>query len=437
MKTPLLIRLLLLVAAGTVAGCSDEPSASLPPLEDLNRDIQHMALQVDLSTQQATATIDLAPSASLGASFEAKGLTISEVRDGQGTPLQFAKSEEGQLDVGVPSSQKAVRLSITYTFKQAAQFQGWMKSGATLTWPYYCGNLFPCHASPADGLTFELKVDGTPSGKTTLVPPPVKTEAPSYMLAWATGEYTSLDLGTTKNGTHLAAYYQSGGASGAQQGTASLLAIFQWYEDTYGPYPFGTEAGTISVTWGAGAYGGMEHHPLWHVADIAFADPVIHAHEAAHGWFGDGVRIACWEDFVLSEGTASYLEARSVAAVMGDTEGQKVWTSYQTRLNGAMSGKDMKIAWPDGCGTIDILQDRLFSDIPYVKGAFFFRALENKIGVVALDSALRTFVAAHMGKAAHFGDLLDTIQAESGYDPTACAQSWLKVEAVPAPPDCP
>jgi aminopeptidase N len=37
---------------------------------------------------------------------------------------------------------------------------------------------------------------------------------------------------------------------------------------------------------------------------------VDQVHEAAHGWFGDGVRLRCWEDFVLSEGTASHLDAR-------------------------------------------------------------------------------------------------------------------------------
>jgi hypothetical protein len=140
---------------------------------------------------------------------------------------------------------------------------------------------------------------------------------------------------------------------------------------------------------------------------------------------------------VLSEGTASYLEARVAAAVLGASQGQDVWTGYQSRLNAAMTGTNLKIAWPDGCGALDILKDKLFSDIPYVKGAFFFRALESRIGVAALDTALRSFVAAHAGKAAHFADLLATIQAETGYDPTACAQMWLKTEAVPAQPDCP
>ena len=46
-------------------------------------------------------------------------------------------------------------------------------------------------------------------------------------------------------------------------------------------------------------------------------DEVTHAHEAAHGWFGDGIRLACWEDFVLSEGTVSYLSAHVLGQVAG------------------------------------------------------------------------------------------------------------------------
>jgi aminopeptidase N len=50
----------------------------------------------------------------------------------------------------------------------------------------------------------------------------------------------------------------------------------------------------------------MEHHPYWHVSG-AQRNLLVNAHEAAHGWFGDGVRPRCWEDEVVSEGVADYL----------------------------------------------------------------------------------------------------------------------------------
>src|SRR5262249_26011690 len=157
--------------------------------------------------------------------------------------------------------------------------------------------------------------------------------------------YSMLDLGVTAAGTHIVAYHLPGGETSAKQGTASLRDIFAWYERQYGPYPFGSRAGSVSVHWRVGAYGGMGHHPPWHISESAMGDPWVHAHEAAHGWFGDGVRIACWEDFVLSEGTVSYLEARSVAAVMGADEGQKVWDQYTQRLDAAMNAPGPKAPW--------------------------------------------------------------------------------------------
>jgi len=418
--------------SGGAGGAGEGP----PPAEDMARDIQHTALVVDLATKTTTATIDLAPSPSAGASFDVRGLDIRSVTQ-DGAPLQWALTQ-GRLDLGVPvKTDGPSQVVIEAGFKEQATFEGLMQNGSTLTWPYFCGNIFPCHPDPADGTTFALDVTGTPAGLTTVFPPTIQSSAPAYQIAWATGSYTPLDVGTTTLGTHLTAYYLPGGEAAAQTGTAPLRDVMDWYETTYGAYPFGKEAGSVSTDWGPGAYGGMEHHPLWHIATIAMGDPWIHAHEAAHGWFGDGVRIACWEDFVLSEGTVSYLEARAIAKVMGVDEETKLWTHYQSRLDNAMAGSSPKIAWPEGCGTIDVLKDGLFGDIVYMKGAFFFRALEGKIGANMVDTALKAFFAKYKGKAAHFQDLLDVTKSVVGYDATACATGWLRSEAVPAEAVCP
>ena len=80
-------------------------------------------------------------------------------------------------------------------------------------------------------------------------------------------------------------------------------------------------------------------------------------HEAAHGWFGDGIRIACWEDFVLSEGTATYLAGRALD-VVAPTVGAAVWAGYASDLAG-IPGTD--VVWPQSCGAIDIIEDDLFT----------------------------------------------------------------------------
>lgn len=439
----------------SVAGCGDDDNATpdaappdaalhdaepqpdaqvLPdPTQDFSRDLVSTDLVFEVEALRGTATIELTPSTtSEGASFEAAGLTITGVHNGD-APLNY-EVVDGRLDVGVPLGSTTV--VVEYGFSVQGQFNGLMATGSTLTWPYYCGNLFPCKSDPTEGLTFTMSVIDLPAGELAVYPSSIPADAPSYMPAWATGEYAELELGTTSGGTHLRAWYLPGGENDATQGTANLVAIFDWFEATYGPYPFGAEAGTVATNWGPGAYGGMEHHPYWHVAIIAMHDEVVQAHEAAHGWFGNGVRIACWEDFVLSEGTVSYLAARGIGEVLGTTDASSVWQSYQNQLNSLMGSAVPKIAWPDSCGDVDILEDQLFTQIPYMKGAFFFRALEQRITRATLDAALAAFFSDWVGQAAGMQDLLDEIQATSGYDPTTCAQSWLREEPV-GPDVCP
>src|SRR5262245_26163348 len=259
--------------AMAVAGCAGDESRTPPPeppppaSEDRTRDFVHMDLAVDVGALSGSATIELAPSENTGASFEAAGLTISGVRNDNG-PLNY-EMVEGLLNVGVPVMGEPARVTIDYTFVGHTSFDGLLPNGSTLVWPYWCGNLFPCKSDPADGLTFAVSVTGQPAGSTSVLPERVGAESPSYMVAWTAGEHGSLDLGQTAAGTNIVAYYRSGGDADAMVGTAYLRDVFNWYEQTYGAYIFGPTAGSVSVKWGGGAYGGMEHHPLWHIADIA------------------------------------------------------------------------------------------------------------------------------------------------------------------------
>jgi aminopeptidase N len=305
--------------------------------------------------------------------------------------------------------------------------------GFTLLWPYYCGNLFPCRSNPADGTTFTLALTGVPAGQVAVYPAAIATEAPSYQIAWAHGAYEQLDLGTTAAGTHLSAWHRATEAAAAMTGTRNLHAAFEWFETTLGPYRFGTEAGSVAVSWGAGAFGGMEHHPMWHVASGAMSDEETHVHEAAHGWFGDGIRIGCWEDFVLSEGTVTYLAGRALD-VVAPAAGMAIWDGYQNELAGIAPGDPV---WPDSCGVVDVLDDGLFSTAPYLRGAFFYRAVALRVGAAALDTALAAFYAEYAGRAARMTDMLRVIGESTGFDPTACAQMWLRSTTIPAVGPCP
>ncbi len=428
-----MLRTALLLLAGCASPTTPHPASVEPSIGGKadgvtpGLDIERTALEVDVASRSATARMELAESRTGRLTVEAGDLDIHSVR-GRNRALPFTR--EGKL-LHVELGDDAIRtLTFEYDFRQHDDFDGLLASGSTNVWPYHCGNLYPCNSSPSDGLRFSLALRGVPRGQQAIFPTAIERNVPTYTLAWAVGDYTCTALGRTRAGTSVEECHLPRGSRDAIAGTRNLVAAFEWYEEHLGPYSFGDRVKTVAARWGSGGAGGMEHHPYWHVAVESMDDPVTHVHEAAHGWFGAGVRIACWEDFVLSEGTVSYLSARAIGAIDGADAEADVWREYTEELETTLRSEDI-IAWPDGCGEVDILRDGLFSNIVYMKGAFFFRALSQEIGVETLDGVLASFYRAHRGEAMRMQDLLDHVQAETGFDPTALATHWLRSRGNP------
>ena len=427
---------LLVTACGDDGATTPDAPVAVLPTANPARELTDTKLAYDVTALSATAIITFAPSADPGATLEVGDLTIDSVTlDGADlaftaatAPGAMLHANDHTIDLALPASDTPLVVTLAFHYKNHTGFQGASVGGFTLVWPYHCGNLFPCHSRPDDGLTMSLELTGVPAGKLAVFPP-VLSEAPSYQVAWSIDAYTELPLGTTTAGTSVSMWYRGATEmAAAMTGGTNLVGVFDWYEKTIGPYRFGTKVGTVSVKWGTGALGGMEHHPMWHVSSTALGDQETNAHEAAHGWFGDGIRIACWEDFVLSEGTVTYLAGRALD-VVAPTVGATVWSGYTTELNGIPATAKV---WPQTCNAIDILDDDLFTNAPYIRGAFFYRGVALKVGAPLLDQAIAAFYAAHAGKAAHMSDMLDTIKTVTGYDPTVCADMWLKSTTKPA-----
>ncbi len=421
---------LALAACGDDSGGGDPDAVGLPPTADPTRDIVDTTLAIDLGARDGVATIALAASTGPGASLEIGDLEIRGVTSG-GVAVPFAIVAD-RLDLGV--GPEPITVAIDYAWRFHEDSDGVDMDGFTLTWPYFCGNVFPCRSNPADGTTFHLAISGNATG-TVVYPAVIPDQAPSYMAAWVVGDYVRTILGTTTAGTTVVVWAGPGEAAAATSGTEHLVAAFDWLEQHVGPYRFGSEVGTVAARWGASSYGGMEHHPLWHVAAAALGDESINVHEAAHGWFGDGIRVECWEDFTLSEGAATYYEARVVEEVGAAGAGAAAWAALDNELASMRASGGVGIARPDGCGSVDVLD--LFTRVPYVKGAMFLRAVERRITRPTFDLVMRTFYTRFGGKAAGIADLVAVIQEISRYDATPCARDWLSVRAVPTALTCP
>jgi len=436
---------IMLVATATLAtACDDDVPASADPTaaptgpDDGKEDSGHIAvdttsrvrsmwLHVDVHDMTAEASIWFDAGSQQTISLEAAGLTIDDVYDDDGEPLAF-EQRNGNLNIAHPIGRDAVH--IDYHFKKAKQGEGYAKNGSTVLWPYYCGNLFPCRSTPLDGMQFELEVSGYASGTKAIYPASLPADAPPYTLAFAIGKYSCQDLGLTSAKTDVSVCWLPNGKAKALVGAEHLRDAFDWLETHIGTYTFGKQVGSVAVAWGASAAGGMEHHPLWHIATSEMDLPLTHVHEAVHGWFGTGVRIQCWEDFVLSEGTTSYLAAHVLGQVAGSGAELAVWDEYTETLEATLEDED-RYAWPTTCGKVDILKDGLFSNIVYMKGAFFWKEVAEAIGPDVLDAIFARFYERHVGGYAHMSDLVDAVEADTGFDPAPLVRKWLRSRGNP------
>ncbi|GDX81179.1 hypothetical protein LBMAG42_29900 [Deltaproteobacteria bacterium] len=416
------------VDSGDSADTADTDSAAVPD-EGWDRDILSTNLVFDVSTLEATATIEVAPADSDVVSFEVGDLQIASVTDGA-APVGFLVEGAALHILALPRNQP-ITLVVYYIVAPHDNFDGWnADSNLSFLWPTFCGNLFPCHSDPSDGLAFTLSVVNVPDGVTAVYPTEIMADSPSYMLAIAMGRHELTPLGTTTAGTTVQVWAPPQGRADAEAGTIYLRDAFDFYEQTYGPYTFGSVVGSVSANWGPGDYGGMEHHPFWHVGSGSMYDPDTHSHEAAHGWFGNGVRIACWEDFVLSEGTTTYLSLHA-----NEVLGNDIWADYEGYLADLCTSEENTVALPySTCNEIDLLTDPLWSFVPYVKGAFFYRDVAGVIGEAELDEALASFYVAHVGGAATMVDMLDHLDAaapDHAAEIDALADVWLRTLECP------
>lgn len=408
-----------------------DPPDEWPVAADLQRDIVATDLRIDIGARTGAAQVALASSATPGASLEVGDLQISEVSIA-GRPIAYARIGS-RLDLAVGPAEVTVTIRYAWSVHEGAG--AFAALGNTLTWPQACGQLFPCHSLPTDGSRFSLVLSGVPAGQVAVYPASIPAAAPAYQLAWAIGPYVRTSLGRTAAGTEVVRWNHAEEEAAAALGTAHLVAGFDWLERKLGPYRFGGEVGSVSAHWAGGGFGGMEHHPLWHVAAASLADRRVHLHEAVHGWFGDGVRLACWEDLVLSEGTATYYETRLLEEVVGPEAGAAAWAALEAERAALAAQGGGGVARPSGCNVT--APASFFSRVLYVKGALYLRALEGRLTRPVFDAVMRKLYARFGGKAAGTADVVALIAEETGYDAAACTRAWLESSSIPMAPSCP
>ena len=393
-------------------------SGPAPAEED---DTLHTALQLNLDDGTGVATLRLHD--------DGDGITWLDVPSADvvveradGTPITVMVDPENDHRIGVPMAETIEELTFRYTFGTDLAGEGWDgELGFSILWPTFCGALFPCDPSPADGTTFEAEIEYT-GDRTVVFPERIDFQTPAYAFGIAALDLEKVILGATEAGTSVAMWIPPDASDEVRNGPSNLVTHMNFLEETYGPYPYGGEVGSVFVADNDDMIGGMEHHPYWHVVEGLFADPVVHSHEATHGWFGNGVRIACWEDLVLSEGVAQYMTARAFSSTGGD-EAMNAQFEFYLFLTDMLLDDDRPdfAAWrPDSCD-----QAIEFDWVPYFKGPLFFHAIAQRTSFEQVDAALASFFEAHKGTAKRLQDLIDHIERELEIDVTEEVDGWL------------
>lgn len=217
---------------------------------------------------------------------------------------------------------------------------------------------------------------------------------PSYLLALAVGD---LSFAPLSNRTGV--YAEASLLDTAAYEFADLEKMVQAAESLYGPYDWGRY--DLIVLPPSFPFGGMENPRLTFVTPTILAGDrslvSLVAHELAHSWSGNLVTNATWDDFWLNEGFTVYFEHRIMEAVYGREYSEMLASLTRNGLREA-AAEMLKTAPEDTKLKLKLTgrnPDDGVTSIPYDKGYFFLRLIEETVGRERFDRFLRNYFAAH------------------------------------------
>jgi hypothetical protein len=253
---------------------------------------------------------------------------------------------------------------------------------------------------------------------------------PPYLLAFAIGDLASRDLSPRSR-----VWAEPAMLDRAAHELAGVEDMIAAAERLFGPYDW--ERFDLLTMPPAFPYGGMENPRLTFLTPTVIAGDRslvnLVAHELAHSWTGNLVTNANAEHFWLNEGFTVFAERRIVEALQGaDVAALQAALGRRTldeslerfakrpeltRLRTSLAGID---------------PDDAYSRVPYEKGYFFLRALEDAVEREAFAGWLRRYLDAFRFQAittdeftAHFEAAFPGVLARVGAD------RWIDGDGMP------
>jgi aminopeptidase N len=351
--------------------------------------------------------------------FDIYDLQIDSVLvDGANTNYALSPFDEhlGQ-GLRIPISESAKQVSIYYSTGDDARALQWLDPGQTAdkSHPFLftqsqailARSWVPTQDSPGIRFTYDAKVN-VPKDMMALMSASNPMELsddgsykfempqaiPSYLLAMAVGN-VRFEAISDRTGV----YAEPSLLDTSAYEFADLEKMVQAAEALYGPYAWGRY--DLIVLPPSFPFGGMENPRL------TFATPTILAgdrslvslvaHELAHSWSGNLVTNATWDDFWLNEGFTVYFEQRIMEAVYGREYSEML--ASLTRAGLLEAAAEMLEEMPNDTKLKLDLEGRNPDDgvtsIPYDKGYFFLRLMEETVGRERFDDFLKNYFQGH------------------------------------------
>ena len=428
--------------------------------------------QVETESLALVARVDFATRTLLGEAtlvFRAPGegrldldtrdLAIEAVTTEAGAPLPFVLHAPepilgARLAIELPPGTAAIR--ITYRTSPDASALQWLEPAQTAggRQPYlfsqcqaiHARSVVPLQDTPRLRIRYRAELtipralravmaaahrgrteDGELATERYEMPQPI----PPYLLAFAVGELASRDLSARSR-----VWAEPAVLDRAAYEFADVEEMIEAAENLFGAYDW--ERFDILTMPPSFPYGGMENPRLTFLTPTLIAGDRslvnVLAHELAHSWTGNLVTNANAEHFWLNEGFTVYAERRIIEALRGrdvaTLHAALGWRALEEAIarfakQPALTKLRTQLAGID--------PDDAFSQVPYQKGFFFLRALEEAAGRPRFDAWLRSYLTALRFHAITTDDFLAHFEAAlPGVLARVDAPHWLDGEGVPA-----
>ncbi|MDA9782976.1 M1 family metallopeptidase [Vicingaceae bacterium] len=422
-------------------------------------------IDFDQKTLSATATYTIDHIQGVDTIYlDVRNLTINKVnRDDSQEDLVVAihKKEPflgDQLAIPITASTKTISIEYLATAEgaDALQFLDPIQTAGkkhpflfTQSQAILARTWLPCQDSPGIRFTYEAEVT-VPKELMALMSATNPTEknengvyhfkmeqpVPSYLFALAVGdlEYKSL-------GKNTGVYAEPSVIESAAYEFEDIQSMVDTASALYGPYQWGMY--DVIVLPPSFPFGGMENPRLTFATPTIIAGDksltALIAHELAHSWSGNLVTNASWEDIWLNEGFTVYFENRIMEEIFGadfanmlallsyqDLQDEIEWLNSENRSADTRLRVDLKGRNPD---------DGL-TGIPYDKGFFLLKLIEETVGREEWDSFLKTYFNAFKFKVMTTESFLDYLDKEllsknAEWETTIQPNKWIFEEGLP------